>query len=314
LPLQKDGYKALLANLIKAHAKVNLHLEVLNRRDDGYHNIFSLMASVALHDLLKLEEGTAREFSGKVDIAIAVKSRGGSHADVIDAIPAHENLIAKASTLYYERMKKNGTAIFSIEKNIPSGAGLGGGSADAAAALKLLNARFKAFTEDELAEIGSKIGADVAFCLRGGFAICRGIGEIVMPVPGKLQCPVMIINNGIHVDTGEAYRSLGRGAETDRNRESEIGRTTRRLTTALFSGSPKDLKETAVNDFEKPVFRRHPEISLIKEKLYGQGADFAVMTGSGSSVVALFETEEKAELARSRLAGEYREVILTRFA
>jgi 4-diphosphocytidyl-2C-methyl-D-erythritol kinase len=89
---------------------------------------------------------------------------------------------------------------------------------------------------------------------------------------------------------------------------------TRRLTAALVSGSPKDLKETAVNDFEKPVFRRYPEIRLIKEKLYGQGAEFAVMTGSGSSVVALFETEEKAELARSRLAGEYREVILTGFA
>ena len=106
-----------------------------------------------------------------------------------DAIPAHENLIARAATLYFERAGMNGRRwIFSVEKNIPAGAGLGGGSSDAAAALKLLNGRSEKFTDDELAEIGSKIGADVPYCLTWRFcASCRGIGEIVMPVPGTLQ-------------------------------------------------------------------------------------------------------------------------------
>lgn len=314
MPLQKDGYRALLANLIKAYAKINLHLEVLNRRDDGYHNIFSMMASVALHDLLKLEESAVGEVSGGIDIAVAVRGAGGTHADIIDAIPAHENLVAKAATLYFERMRKNGKAVFSIEKNIPSGAGLGGGSADAAAALKLLNTRYGAFAEEELAEIGSKIGADVPFCLRGGVAICRGIGEIVMPVPGRLRCPVLIANNGIHVDTGQAYRSLQRSAEPERARELETGKTTRLLTGAVLAGSPGKFREAAVNDFEGPVFRQHPGIRDLKEKMYALGAEYAIMTGSGSSVIGLFAEKETAETARTWLAKECREVILTRFA
>ncbi len=174
-----------MTDSIRAHAKVNLHLEVLNRRDDGYHNIFSLMASVALHDLLKLEESSARELSGGIDIAVAVKNNGGIHGSVIDSIPAHENLIARAATLYYERAGMNGKAVFSIEKNIPAGAGLGGGSSDAAAALKLLNGRLGKFRDDELAEMGSKIGADIPYCLHGGFAIGRGIGETDNAGTGK---------------------------------------------------------------------------------------------------------------------------------
>ncbi len=302
-----------MTDSIRAHAKVNLHLEVLNRRDDGYHNIFSLMASVALHDLLKLEESTVRELSGGIDIAIAVRNGGGIHGSVTDSIPAHENLIARASTLYLERAGMNGTASFTIEKNIPSGAGLGGGSSDAAAALKLFNGRFAKFRDDELAEIGSKIGADVPYCLQGGFAIGRGIGELIMPVPGKLPPWVIIINDGIHVDTGTAYRSLKRGPEIDPGREAETGKTIRRLTGALSKGSLEDLKETAKNDFEGPVFRLYPGTCRIKEDLYRRGAGFAIMTGSGSSVIGVFAEKETAERARSRMTGTYREVILTRF-
>ncbi len=302
-----------MTDSIRAHAKVNLHLEVLNRRDDGYHNIFSLMASVALHDLLKLEDSSAREVSGGIDIAIAIKNGGGTHGSLIDSIPAHENLIARASTLYYERAGLNGKAIFSIEKNIPSGAGLGGGSSDAAAALKLFNGRFGRYRDDELAKIGSSIGADVPYCLHGGFAICRGIGELVMPVPGKLQAWVLIVNDGIHVDTGSAYRSLKRGAEVDAGRDAETSKAIRRLAGALSSGSLDALKEAAVNDFEAPVFRQYPKIGRFKEELYGMGADFAVMTGSGSSVIGLFQKKETAEQARSKMAGTCNEVILTRF-
>ncbi|HOT44589.1 MAG TPA: 4-(cytidine 5'-diphospho)-2-C-methyl-D-erythritol kinase [Spirochaetota bacterium] len=302
-----------MTDSIRAHAKVNLHLEVLNRRDDGYHNIVSLMASVALHDLLKLEESSARELSGGIDIAIAVKNGGGVYGSLTDSIPAHENLIARAATLYYERAGINGRAVFSVEKNIPAGAGLGGGSSDAAAALKLLNGRFGKFRDDELADLGSKIGADVPYCLHGGFAIGRGIGELIMPVPGKLPPWVLIINDAIHVDTGAAYRSLNRGTEADAGQEAAVGRTIRRLTSALSKGSLNDLKDAAENDFEKPVFRQYPRIRHIKEELYGSGAAFAIMTGSGSSVIGLFQQKETAEQARSKLAGTYREVILTQF-
>lgn len=302
-----------MANSIRAHAKINLHLEVLNRRDDGYHNIFSLMASVALFDLLKLDDIKVHKSTGSVDIAVAVRSNGGSHAGVIDSIPPHENLIAKASTLYLEQLGMNGTAAFSIRKDIPSGAGLGGGSSDAAAALKLLNGSLNAYQEEGLAEIGSKIGADVPYCLRGGFAICRGIGEIVMPVPGALRCWVLIVNDGIHVDTGSAYKALKRSADTGRDSEAAIGKTTRLIAGALAGKSIEALKSIAKNDFEEPAFRQYPGIAEMKERLYGQEADFAIMTGSGSSVVGLFSTKEKAEKAKSKLAKHYKEVIITKF-
>lgn len=302
-----------MANSIRAHAKINLHLEVLNRRDDGYHNIFSLMASVALFDLLKLDDIKVHKSTGSVDIAVAVRSNGGSHAGVIDSIPPHENLIAKASTLYLEQLGMNGTAAFSIRKDIPSGAGLGGGSSDAAAALKLLNGSLNAYQEEGLAEIGSKIGADVPYCLRGGFAICRGIGEIVMPVPGALRCWVLIVNDGIHVDTGSAYKALKRSADTGRDSEAAIGKTTRLIAGALAGKSIEALKSIAKNDFEEPAFRQYPGIAEMKERLYGQEADFAIMTGSGSSVVGLFSTKEKAEKAKSKLTKHYKEVIITKF-
>ena len=302
-----------MANSIRAHAKINLHLEVLNRRDDGYHNIFSLMASVALFDLLKLDDIKVNKSTGSVDIAIAVRNKGGSHASVIDSIPPHENLVAKASTLYLERMGLNGTAAFSIRKDIPSGAGLGGGSSDAAAALKLINGILNACPEDRLAEIASKIGADVPYCLQGGFAICRGIGEIVMPVPGALPCWVLIVNDGIHVDTGSAYKALKRSADLGRDKEAALGKTTKLIAGALASKSIEDLKSIAKNDFEEPAFRLYPGIAEMKERLYGQNADFAIMTGSGSSVVGLFSTKEKAEQAKSKLSKSYKEVILTKF-
>ena len=313
MPLQKDEYRALLADSIRAHAKVNLHLEVLNRRDDGYHNIFSLMASVALHDLLKLEDAHLRDSEGAVDIAVAVRNDGGTHGSVMEAIPAHENLIARAATLYLERTGMNGRADFSVEKNIPAGAGLGGGSSDAAAALKLLNGRAKKLPNDMLAEIGSKIGADVPYCLTGGFALCRGIGEIVMPVPGTLKSWVVIVNDGIHVDTASAYRSLKRGAEADAGREAAIAATTKRMVLALSRGSAAELKGLAVNDFEGTVISRHPEIGRIKERLLELEADFSIMTGSGSTVIGLFPGREAAERAQARLAVDYREVIVTRF-
>jgi 4-diphosphocytidyl-2-C-methyl-D-erythritol kinase len=270
------------------------------------------MASVALYDLLKLDDMMVHKSAGSVDISIAVRNKGGSHGSVIDSIPAHENLIAKASTLYLERMGMNGKATFSIRKDIPSGAGLGGGSSDAAAALKLLNGRLNAYPEDGLAEIGSKIGADVPYCLRGGFALCRGIGEIVMPVPGTLPCWILIVNDGIHVDTESAYKALKRSADIDRDREAATGKTTKLIVNALVNKSIEELKSAAKNDFET-LFLQHPRIAEIKDNLYGQNADFAIMTGSGSSVIGLFSTKEKAEQAKSKLVRDYKEVILTRF-
>ncbi len=300
-----------MASTIKAHAKVNLHLEVLNRRDDGYHNIFSLMASVALHDLLKLEDVEIKSSGEHVDVIL--RAEGGSHREVIDAIPAQRNIITQAARQYFSKAGMTGRAVFSIEKNIPAGAGLGGGSSDAAATLILLNGHFSLFTLEELMQMGRDIGADVPFCLTGGFAVCRGIGDHVRTVPGTLGYQVLIINNGFHIDSGKAYATLNRSPHQPDSMEENIRRRTDRIVAALAGGSIGPVSPMLANDFEAPVFRQYPEIGEIKEKLYRCGADFALMTGSGSSVVALFSGRESAEAARAMLSGNYRDVILTEF-
>ena len=300
-----------MANTIKAHAKVNLHLEVLNRRDDGYHNIFSLMASVALHDLLKLEDVKIKSSGEHSDVFL--RAEGGAHREVIDSIPVQSNIITKAALRYFAQAGYSGRAVFSIEKNIPAGAGLGGGSSDAAAALRLLNDHFSLFTLDELMKMGRDIGADVPFCLQGGIAVCRGIGDQVRPVPGTLDYQVLIINNGIHIDSGTAYAALRRSEYRLESMEENIRHRTGRIMDAVASGSIEGIKQLLANDFEGPVFRQYPEIGEIKNTLYRQGADFAAMTGSGSSVIALFSGGDAAETARSSLADAYNNVILTRF-
>lgn len=300
-----------MANTIKAHAKVNLHLEVLNRRDDGYHNIFSLMAGVELHDLLKLEDVKVKTSGEHSDVIL--RAQGGSHREVMDAIPAQRNIITKAATRYFSKAGMTGLAVFSIEKNIPAGAGLGGGSSDAAAALRLMNDHFSLFTLEELMQMGRDIGADVPFCLQGGIAVCRGIGDQIQPLPGTLGYQVLIINNGIHIDSGSAYVELNRSEYRLEAMEENILHRTGRIQEAVAAGSIEGIKPMLVNDFEGPVFSRYPEIAEIKRTLYRCGADFAIMTGSGSSVIALFAGSEAAETARSGLAGKYRNVIHTRF-
>ncbi len=311
--LLKEGSKRALVDSIRADAKVNIHLEVLNRREDGYHNIFSVMASVALHDLLKLEELTVGDPGGEGPL-VKVRSAGGAHAKIIDTLHDHDNLITRAARLYFEGMGRGGSATFSVVKNIPAGAGLGGGSSDAAAALKLLNARLAAFRPEELPAMASKIGADIPFCLQGGFAVCRGIGDIVTPVPGKKSAAVLIVTRDIHVDTGSAYRALKRGLDADAARERMIGKRTRVLASILSRGAFGELRSEAVNDFEEPVFRLHPEIGETKELLYGLGAEYAAMTGSGSSLVAIFRDRERARSARRHIEETGAGVIPTTFS
>ncbi len=300
-----------MASQIRAYAKVNLHLEVLNRRQDGYHNIFSLMANVELHDLLKLESiNVIKSRNGTVNVTI--DSVNGSHKELVDSIPIQDNLITRAVTAYLAECGMTGEIGFTIEKNIPAGGGLAGGSSDAAAALKLMNERLACFSDEALLSLGSRLGADVPFCLMGGFAVCRGIGDIVNPFSGNLPYRVLIINDGIHVDTGSAYKALKR-SEAGNGTEALIEGKARQMAEAISNGSIESLKRFAVNDFEKPVFEMHPKIAKMKEKLYGLGADFSLMTGSGSSIIGIFMQEKKAKQAHADLTEVYKEVILTRF-
>ncbi|HOO71370.1 MAG TPA: 4-(cytidine 5'-diphospho)-2-C-methyl-D-erythritol kinase [Spirochaetota bacterium] len=296
---------------IRACAKINLHLEVLNKRVDGYHNIFTLMAGVDLHDLLKLDKlEIASQEAGESSISIV--NNGGANASVLEAIPEKDNIITKAAELYFKTAGISGNASFILTKNIPSGAGMAGGSTDAAAALRLLNRKLGRLSDHELMSLGSRIGADVPFCLCGGFALCEGIGDIVEVIPGTLDSYVLIANDGIHVNTGEAYGALKRSTNYEVPEDSEREMKSR-IRSALEKGSLGGLYSLLRNDFEDPVFASHPELKKIKEECYRLGADFSAMTGSGSSIIALFNDETKADNAQRELKKNIRQVIKTVF-
>ena len=270
------------------------------------------MANVALHDLLKLE--SLDVFNSQMgDVQVTIGSEKGSHKALIDSIPVRDNLIARAATAYLVKMGLRGDVAFSIEKNIPAGAGLAGGSSDAAAALRLMNEKLTGFTPGELMALGSEVGADVPYCLQGGLAICRGKGDIVEPVTGNFPYWVLIINDGIHIDTGSAYKALSRSGGTDSARETAIGRRTRQIVDAVSKGSIETLRQIAVNDFEQPVFVQHPSIGRLKDRLYDLGADFSGLTGSGSSMIGVFIKEDKAVEVHAKLRKAHKEVILTNF-
>ena len=292
----------------KAFAKINLHLEVLNKRQDGFHEILSLMAEIDVFDLLKFVETRPSE-----KVSVSILTDGGDYPDIIRGIPEGKNLMERAVRAYCTKAGITGEYVFSITKNIPAGAGMGGGSADAAAALRLMNTRLGRLSPGKLASVALEVGADVPFCLAGGMAVCRGIGERIERLAAMPDWTVLVADMGIHVDTGAAYAMLGRGAEP-RFGESAIRRRIERLRAALESGRLEDLRGEARNDFESVVFERHPAIRKARDRLLRNGAPCAFMTGSGSAVVGLFYGGDDAKRAGDELSGLARSVRITKFA
>lgn len=268
----------------KAFAKLNLHLQVLNRRSDNFHNLLSIMAEIGIYDLLKLESFALEPHKGSLEVEI-INSGGGCSA-VLDDIPAEKNLISIAVKKYLLALGMGGCVKFSIEKNIPSGAGLGGGSSDAAAALDMIRTALQLQQDEALFSAASESGSDVPFFLKGGIAFAEGRGEILQQINKHLDLPVVLVNNGIHVDTGGAYSSLKRGTESFYNAVELMSRK-KELSSCL--DEPAEWKKYFINDFEKPVFARYPELKDLKQQLYNLGAEFALMSGSGSSVYGIFK-------------------------
>lgn len=269
-----------------ACAKINLHLEVLGRRDDGYHNIFSLMVSVDECDLLQLEEFEISRDNDTVNIRIL--PRGGTYEWLMATVPLQENLIARAAKAYFAKAGTGGSLVIGVRKNIPAGAGLGGGSSDAAAMLRLLNSQMRYFSDEELLKLASTIGADVPYCLVGGYAICEGIGEIVIPLEGRLQYWVLIVQKNIHISTRKAYEALGRITSCPYS-SIDIENKKKAFEEGVRKGDIGIFKDILKNDFEEFAFGSFPELEGYKKKLKNYGADYAAMTGSGSSIVGIFK-------------------------
>ena len=244
------------------NAKINLGLHITGKRKDGYHEIETCMVPIPLFDALEM--------------ILDKKSTWNSTGLEIPGDPK-DNLILKAEKLLRKDFPGLPNLNIHLHKNIPMGAGLGGGSADGAFALKLMNNLFDLHLDDFfLEEFAAELGSDCPFFIENSPKIARGRGEILEPIVLSLKGTYLVlINPGIHVGTKEAY--------------SGVTPTPPKVKLEEILADRNRWKAELVNDFEPSIFQNHPEIAEIKSQMYQAGAFYAAMSGSGSSVFGLFD-------------------------
>lgn len=265
------------------NAKINLGLDVVSKRPDGYHNLETVFYPVPLEDILEIniaDDADAPEYTFTMYNAVF---EGDSSDNLV--VKAYKALAAD------HRLPK---VKISLYKNIPTGAGLGGGSADAAFALKMLNSIAKlGLSDGELEEYAARIGADCAFFIRNTPAYATGIGNILVPAECSLAGYCMVIvKPDIHISTKEAY-SLVSPAEPAT------------ALTTIAARPVTEWKGAMKNDFEKSVFAKYPAMERIKEELYSMGAVYASMSGSGSAFFGIFNEEQSTEELKRRFPGMF---------
>ncbi|MCM3791149.1 4-(cytidine 5'-diphospho)-2-C-methyl-D-erythritol kinase [Domibacillus sp. 8LH] len=268
--------------MIKAPAKINLTLDVLHKRPDGYHEVEMIMTTVDLADRLELES------LNKNEIRIISHNR---------FVPDDSrNLAYQAARLLKDRYGiKKGVSI-QIDKIIPVAAGLAGGSSDAAAALKGLNQLWDlGLSLDELAEIGAEIGSDVSFCVYGGTALATGRGEKIEHLPAPPNCWVVLAKPTIGVSTGEVYKNL----KLDRMKRPD----TRAMIEAIKESNYEKMCRNMGNVLESVTLHAHPEVALIKEQMIRFGADAVLMSGSGPTVFGLIRHDSRMHRVYNCLRG-----------
>jgi 4-diphosphocytidyl-2-C-methyl-D-erythritol kinase len=265
---------------IPAFAKVNLRLEILGKRPDGYHELRTIFQTVSLHDELRLKSSGARDISLKI-----VGDEARTHE------PVRGNLVYRAVSALRSELKIRSGVEIELRKKIPAGRGLGGGSSDAAAALAgYLQLTKRRLPTARLMEIAAKLGADVPFFLFGGRALGLSKGDEIYPLPdiGK-QILLIVSPCDIHVPTPDAYRWLKARALT------KSAATPKLLEFCALCRSPQ--ASGLSNDFEKAVFLRHPRLGQIKRALLRRGATGASLAGSGSAVFGIFPSPAMARRA-----------------
>ena len=267
-------------------AKINLCLRVLGRRNDGYHNVETVLHTVGLWDRVRLTELPPGE-----GIALA--------ASAVDAPQDEANLCWRAARLLAQKTRCQRGVAIDLEKGIPVGAGLGGGSSDAAATLAGLSRLWQLdLSEEELAAAGAEIGADVSFFLRGGCCLARERGEKLEPLP-PVSAWLVLVTPERQVSTGQAYAALGRGAA--RGRRGGPTREIKRTMEAVESGELTALARTLHNDFEKARMAAISDSLAAKAALVQAGCLGASLTGSGSGVFGIASDQSAAQRAAELL-------------
>lgn len=284
---------------LKARAKINWTLDITGRRENGYHLMDMLMQSVELHDVLWMEK---QDFLSLHSAEENVISEAGADKESAAPVPFDEkNLVIKAARALQKYAGREQGAKITLKKGIPSGAGMGGGSADAAAALVGLNELWGlGLSMEELKKIGLTLGADVPFMLTGGLARVSGIGEIIRPVEPAPQIWLTLWQPCDGLSTGEIFSGFDSTPEDrvkhPRNEEAEKALAARDL--SVLCGVMENVLQ--------PVsVEKRPDIARAIDKIKtAPGCCGAMMTGSGSVVYGVFGTEQDAEAAKAMLAGE----------
>lgn len=265
-------------------AKINLFLEVGEKRPDGYHDIDSIMQAVALCDRVSV---TLTEGEGRITLTCDNPLLPTDNKNI--AYRAAERYLAKAGISRYD-------VAVEIEKKIPLAAGLAGGSADCAGVLRCLQSLLSALSEEELYALGKQLGADVPFCLRSGCCCTEGIGEVLTPLsPLSRDAILVIAKGGEGVSTAEAYRQM----DLPRTRQSSAS-----ILRALERGDSGEVAALLYNSFEGVILPIHKEATYAKELMIAEGCAGALMSGSGPSVFGIFFDWDDANRAHERLLAK----------
>ncbi|NLY42779.1 MAG: 4-(cytidine 5'-diphospho)-2-C-methyl-D-erythritol kinase [Clostridiaceae bacterium] len=266
---------------IKSRAKVNITLDVVNKRDDGYHNIRMIMQTIDLYDVLYLE---------KIAHGIELKTN-------LPYLPVNKKNIAyKAARLFFDTLGIENEGIrINIKKNIPVSAGLAGGSTNAAAVLVAMNKMYgTGLKTEQLMEMGKKLGADVPYCILGGTALAEGIGDVLTPLPPIPNMLMVLAKPPVSVSTASVYKQLN--INTIMARPDTEG-----VIHAIYNQDVKSIAKGMYNVLEEVTAKRHPVINTIKRIMLDSGALGAIMSGSGPTVFGVFEDKVSARKAVSRL-------------
>lgn len=274
-----------------AFAKLNLTLDVLDKRDDGYHNLKSLMQTISLRDDVEIDVGTGKPWALQC---------------TDETIPTDEtNLAWKAARLFFDTIGKDPAGLeIRITKRIPTQAGLAGGSADAAAVLRALNRHYDSpLSLPALAELGAQLGSDVPFCVLCGTALVEGKGDRIRKMPNMPECIFVVCKPEFSVSTPELYAKLD---------ETVIGKRPEHqaMESALLAGDLEKVVTNVYNVFDPVVTKENPELNYIKSVMNSYGAVGMQMTGSGSAVFGICSNFENAAVICNMLRENYPKIYI----
>jgi 4-diphosphocytidyl-2-C-methyl-D-erythritol kinase len=276
---------------IKAYGKINISLDIVGKRDDGYHLLKMIMQNIDIYDELEFE---------KCDDGIHIKCN--KHFLPVDS----NNLVYKSAELFKDTYRISEGIKINITKNIPVAAGMAGGSADAAATLKAMRDLYKNdVSDEELMELGLKIGADVPYCILGGTALCEGIGEVITPLKSFNNHILVVVKPNFGVSTKEVYKALD-------IKKIFKHPDTEGLISAMENNDIEFVSNNMKNLLENVTIKKYPFLKYIKEEMIKLGVLGSMMSGSGPTVFGFFDDMLKAQRCFEKLKIKYKECFITR--